>query len=169
MDWYYSYIEAFKKYAVFSGRERRAAYWYFVLLNYLIGGWVFFFIDRLSANLTHRFNPDFLDGFLGGGYNVGLLAKIYFLATVLPYYALTVRRLHDTGLSGWWALIALAHFLIGRLVYYPGLIERWHFLRSLMWPRLLVFLVLLVLLAQDSEPGRNRYGSNPNAPRQRDL
>ncbi len=33
MSWY---IEALKKYAVFSGRSRRKEYWYFVLFNVIV-------------------------------------------------------------------------------------------------------------------------------------
>ncbi|WP_243398301.1 DUF805 domain-containing protein [Deinococcus koreensis] len=66
-----------------------------------------------------------------------ILAVLYALAVFVPSLAVTVRRLHDTGKSGWWYLIGLIP-LVGGLV-------------------LLVFTVL------DSEPGSNRWGPNPKA------
>lgn len=66
---------------------------------------------------------------------VGILSTIYSLAVLIPAIAVGVRRLHDTGRSGWWMLIALVPF-IGSIV-------------------LIVFFVL------DSDPGTNQYGPNP--------
>ncbi|PPK98357.1 uncharacterized protein DUF805 [Kineococcus xinjiangensis] len=67
---------------------------------------------------------------------VGGLALLgVILGFVLPSLAVTVRRLQDTGRSGWWMLISAVP-LAGPIV-------------------------LLVLLAQDSEPGPNRFGPCP--------
>lgn len=78
-----------------------------------------------------------LDGILGfsseGGY--GLLNSLYMLAILLPSFGVAIRRLHDTNRSGWWLLIVLIP-LIGAIV-------------------------LLVFFVQDSQPGENRFGSNP--------
>jgi uncharacterized membrane protein YhaH (DUF805 family) len=116
MNWY---LEALGKYAVFTGRSRRKEYWFFVLFNLLI-----------SLGLG------FLDGWFGlGGAAIGLLSGVYALAIVVPAIAVSVRRLHDTGKSGWWLLIGLVP-LLGPLV-------------------------LLFFMIQDGEPGSNRYGENP--------
>ncbi len=118
MNWY---LEVLKKYAVFSGRARRKEYWFFILFNIIIS---------LVLGV--------IDGFTGS-YNeaagLGLLGGIYSLAVLIPGIAVTVRRLHDTGRSGWWFWIVLVP-VIGALV-------------------LLVFMVL------DSKPGQNQYGANP--------
>ncbi|MBJ6136695.1 MULTISPECIES: DUF805 domain-containing protein [Marinobacter] len=118
MNWY---LEVLKKYAVFSGRARRKEYWFFILFNIIIS---------LVLGV--------IDGFTGS-YNeaagLGLLGGIYSLAVLIPGLAVTVRRLHDTGRSGWWFWIVLVP-VIGALV-------------------LLVFMVL------DSKPGQNQYGANP--------
>jgi uncharacterized membrane protein YhaH (DUF805 family) len=98
MNWY---LEALKKYAVFSGRARRKEYWYFVLFNIIIGI-VLGFID----GATGSFSPEAGMGLLGG---------IYTLAVLIPGIAVSVRRLHDTDRSGWWLLIALVP-LIGAIV-----------------------------------------------------
>ena len=117
MSWY---LEAFKKYAVFGGRSRRKEYWYFMLFNivviYVLEG-----IDRLLETLT--------------GLSVDLLIGIYALAAIIPFLAVSVRRLHDIDRSGWWYFITLIP-LIGAIV-------------------MLVFTLL------DSTPGHNRYGPNP--------
>ena len=98
MSWY---LEALKKYAVFSGRSRRMEYWYFVLFNIIVS-------IVLGA----------IDGLLGtrGSYaGAGLLSGIYGLAILIPSLAVTVRRLHDIDRSGWWIFINLIP-LIGAIV-----------------------------------------------------
>ena len=113
MEWY---LTALQKYTVTSGRARRKEYWYFVLFNFLI-----------SLGLT------ILDSILGltleGGF--GILSGLYSLAVFIPGIAVTIRRVHDTGRSGWWILIALVPF-IGPLV-------------------------LLFFLVGGSQPGTNQY------------
>ncbi|MBD1913836.1 MULTISPECIES: DUF805 domain-containing protein [unclassified Leptolyngbya] len=114
MEWY---LTALQKYAVISGRARRREYWYFVLFNFLIS---------LGLGI--------IDGVLGltieGG--LGVLGGLYSLAVFIPGTAVTVRRLHDTGRSGWWLLLVLVP-LIGPLV-------------------------VLFFLVGDSQPGTNQYG-----------
>lgn len=119
MDWY---LKVIRNYVGFSGRARRKEYWMFVLFNIII-----------SIVLA------MVDGMLGlkvgGEQGAGLLGLIYSLAILLPSIAVGVRRLHDTGRSGWWMLIAFVPF-IG-------------------------FIVLIVFFVLDSQPGSNEYGPNP--------
>ena len=98
MGWY---IEALKKYAVFSGRSRRKEYWYFVLFSVIVS-------LVLSA-------IDALLGTFSSSTNVGLLSGIYALAIIVPSIAVSVRRLHDIDRTGWWVLISLVP-VIGFLV-----------------------------------------------------
>ena len=108
-----------KKYAEFKGRARRSEYWYFTLFNFVI-----------SLVLG------FIDGWLGlGSEFIGLLGGLYSLGIIIPSIAVSVRRLHDTGRSGWWLLIGLIP-LIGAIV-------------------------LIVFFVQDSQAGSNEYGPNP--------
>ena len=118
MNWY---LEVLKKYAVFSGRARRKEYWFFVLFNLIIS-LVLTFIDSGLGTLNEE-----------TGY--GLLSGVYSLAVLIPSLAVAVRRLHDTGRTGWWLLIGLIPLI--------GLI------------------VLLIFFVQDSKPGDNEYGPNP--------
>ncbi len=120
MNWY---IEVLKKYATFNGRARRKEYWFFALFNL-----IFTIVAAVVDNLLGTFSPEA---------GVGLLGTIYLLAVLIPALAVSVRRLHDTGRSGWWLLIMLVP-LIGAIV-------------------LLVFMVL------DSKPETNEYGVNPKA------
>jgi uncharacterized membrane protein YhaH (DUF805 family) len=98
MSWY---LEALKKYAVFSGRARRMEYWYFVLFN-LIVAFVLALIDTLLGTTT-------------GVSSFGLLSGIYSLAVLIPTLAVLVRRLHDIDRTGWWILINLIP-LVGTIV-----------------------------------------------------
>jgi uncharacterized membrane protein YhaH (DUF805 family) len=118
MNWY---VEPFTKYATFDGRARRKEFWYFVLVNALIG----YLILRFELS-TGNIYPE--TGF-------GLLTIIFSLVIFLPSLTVSVRRLHDTGHSGWWILIGPVP-IIGALV-------------------------LIVFYIRDSDPSQNDYGLNP--------
>jgi uncharacterized membrane protein YhaH (DUF805 family) len=66
---------------------------------------------------------------------IPILNLILCLIFFLPSLAVAIRRLHDTGRSGWWILISLIP-LIG-------------------------FIVLLIFYCTDSQIGTNQYGPNP--------
>ena len=109
-----------RKYADFSGRARRSEYWWFFLFNVLVGA---------VASV--------LDAIIGTRYgSTGLIEILVQLALLVPGIAVGVRRLHDTGRSGWWLLIALVPIV--------GVI------------------VLIVFMVQDSQ-GENQYGPSPKA------
>jgi uncharacterized membrane protein YhaH (DUF805 family) len=116
------YLEVLRKYADFSGRARRSEYWFFTLFNVLIT----IVLALLGLNLVRLLGLN-ANGALG-------LAYLYLLVTLLPTLAVSVRRLHDIGLSGWWYLIVFVPF--------GGL-------------------VLTVLAIIDSQAGTNRFGPNP--------
>ena len=109
------YIATLKRYADFSGRSRRKEYWMFVLINFIIAI-VLAVIESIIGTQ-------------------GIIGMLFSLLILVPGIAVTVRRLHDTGRSGWWILIALVPLVGG--------------------------IVLLVFCAMDSEPGDNEYGPNP--------
>jgi len=98
MSWF---IEALKKYAVFSGRSRRKEYWFFVL---------FVVIISIVLNII-----DGLIGVYDRSMGAGLLSTIFSLAILIPSIAVSVRRLHDIDRTGWWVLIALVP-LVGWIV-----------------------------------------------------
>src|SRR5580658_5984819 len=98
MSWF---VMAFQKYAEFKGRSRRTEYWMFQLFTFIIC--VVFYIPGLV--LVH--NENSLGMVLVGIY------LIYALAAFIPGLALSARRLHDTGKSGWWILIAFVPIIGG--------------------------------------------------------
>ncbi|SJM38125.1 Inner membrane protein YhaI [Psychrobacter pasteurii] len=123
MDWFLDVIK--NKYAKFDGRARRKEYWMFQLFYYLIMAVVFLVFGMLTA-------------VTGSEVFMTIALGIYFLfvlALLLPMLAVTVRRLHDIGKSGWWILISFVPY-IGPIV-------------------------LLVFCCLDSESGANKYGPNP--------
>lgn len=82
------YLAVFKKYAVFSGRARRAEYWYFTLFSFIV-----------SILLS------IVGMIIGDSSNI--IGIVYLLVLIIPSLAVAVRRLHDIGKSGWWCLIGL--------------------------------------------------------------
>lgn len=109
------FIGGLKKYADFTGRARRKEFWMYTL---------FYLIFYVLAAV--------IDVALG----TMIFAGIYALVLLIPTIAISARRLHDTGRSGWWQLIGLIP-LIGAIV-------------------------LLIFYVQDSL-GENEYGPNPKA------
>jgi uncharacterized membrane protein YhaH (DUF805 family) len=87
--------DAFSKYATFTGRSSRPAYWWFYLFNILT------LIAALLVDLA-----------LGTS---GIIYGLVGLALLLPNLAVAARRLHDSGHSAWWLLIGLLP-LVGAIV-----------------------------------------------------
>ncbi|NAZ35283.1 DUF805 domain-containing protein [Rubellimicrobium sp. CFH 75288] len=80
----------FRNYATFSGRSNRGEFWWAVLGLLLIG---------LAIAIVET-------AILGAREGTGPLSGLWTLATLIPQLALGARRLHDTGRSGWWQLLA---------------------------------------------------------------
>lgn len=113
MEWY---LKAMRSWTDFDGRARRTEYWMFVL---------FYFVPMLFLS--------FAEPFLGTLSSILLFVII--VVHFIPGLAVAIRRLHDSGNSGWWLLIGLL----------PGI----------------GFIVLLIFYCMDSSPGMNQYGPNP--------
>ena len=82
------------KYFDFKGRARRSEYWYFFLFI-VVGSVLLAFIEGLYSGLTGQFNVD-----------ESIFANIFYLLIGIPSLAVSVRRLHDIGRTGWWVLIS---------------------------------------------------------------
>ena len=118
MNWY---LEAFRRFGDFKGRSRRKEYWYFFLFN-LLASWLFLFIDYILGTYSTESM-------------IGLVNVAYSLVALIPGLSVSVRRLHDTGRTGWWMLI--------------------NFIPVIGW---IVFIVFMVF---DSDPAANKYGPCP--------
>lgn len=81
------------KYACFSGRATRTEYWYYQLFFWLSS--TLLYILAFSIN-----SETFL-----------VITGIFMLAFLLPGWGVGVRRLHDTGHSGWWIILGLIPFV----------------------------------------------------------
>ena len=117
MHWYFV---PFRKYAVFSGRASRTEYWMFFLW-YLIIGCILAYIE----------------GFLGIAFERedSVLTLMYLLVGFIPWIALSVRRLHDINMSGFWLLLSLIPLFGWLFVIGTG--------------------------CTNSDPVENKYGPNP--------
>ncbi len=172
-----------RKYADFSGRATRAEYWWWVLATFLvslaIGSVETAFGAVLSAIGLIAFTP---------------FSTLFSLAIVLPNLAVTARRLHDIGKSGWWQLVWIVISGAAWVVFAIGLVISlflvfaggdWgrrgmeHFRDALdfgdLAPAIITFafamlvslgvvIWLLVWMVRQGETGPNRYGLDPRAP-----
>jgi len=132
MSWY---LMVLKKYAEFNGRSRRTEYWMFVLFNFLA-----ILVLAALGGVGIAISEDY-----GGILFVPL--GIYVLAVLIPGLAVAVRRLHDTGKSGWLLLV----FMLVGMIPFIGIIGA---------------IIQIVFFCQDSDPGTNQYGPNPKFPDQ---
>jgi uncharacterized membrane protein YhaH (DUF805 family) len=128
MKWF---IKCLRHYADFSGRARRREYWMFALFT-VISVIPYSILMALLVQIARAMS-------------VPLDMEVAPLITALPFYALlmlpglavAVRRLHDTGKSGWMLLVALIPIVGG------------------IW--------LFILMCTEGERGDNRFGADPKA------
>ncbi len=128
-----AFVSMFKKYAQFNGRSRRSEYWYATLANVLISMAMYIVIIVMAvmseSSYTMSTTLTMILGFISLAW-VG-----YAFAVLIPSMAICVRRLHDTGRSGWNYLYCLIPY-IGSII-------------------------LIVFLAQEGQRGPNIYGPDP--------
>ena len=130
------------KYATFQGRASRSEYWYFFLFYFL----VLFGLLIVGAALMGLFG-----GFAGDPadnpimFIVFLPAILAVLAMIVPIIAVSVRRLHDRDMSGWWYL----GFMVLSQIPIVGILV------SIGW---------LVLSCLKGTEGPNRFGRDPLGP-----
>lgn len=133
-DFVWAVKTCFSKYGTFSGRARRKEFWYWYLFTCLPIIVVFLLIF-LGACTTMSYAQSVQPSNTGMGLGfVEIVIILWNLIICLPSLAVTVRRLHDAGHSGWYYLISIIP-LIG-------------------------VILLLVALCTDSVAD-NKYGVNP--------
>lgn len=132
------FLYCLKHYADFSGRARRSEFWYYTLFHFLFAllplfiGLILLLVSAASQDYSTPGSPS-APTILGALLSfVGIIACLGFL---VPTWAVTARRLHDTGKSGWFQLLRYVPIVGG--------------------------ILLLIWYCTDSEPGENQYGPNP--------
>jgi uncharacterized membrane protein YhaH (DUF805 family) len=111
------YLSALTNYAQFSGRARRAEYWNFLLFNMIAC-----IILMVFSVVTKAFL---------------IVIAVYYLGVFIPSLAVSVRRMHDLGKSGWYILVGIIP-IVGGIWY-------------------------LILVCSAGEEGANEYGPDPKA------
>lgn len=124
MSWY---VKVVKNYVGFQGRARRKEYWMFYLFHSIFSTVLYLPVLITAFSLYEGISKEFILFIL--------LFLLYSLALFLPTLAVTVRRLHDSGKSGWWYLIVFVPYAGG--------------------------IVLLIFMCLDSDLAHNKYGPNP--------
>ena len=119
MQWY---LPVIRRYAAFEGRAGRPEFWYSVAVNIVVG---------VLLSVADHVGGTY--GFFGPNY--GLLGGLYTLFVFIPGLAVTIRRLHDSHLSGLW-LVIICIPIIG-------------------------FFVVLAFLVRVSTIGTNQFGPPP--------
>ncbi|ABC63894.1 DUF805 domain-containing protein [Erythrobacter litoralis] len=142
MDWM---LLPFRRYFDFSGRSRRKEFWMFALLNVIVYAVLMVLMFGLGSGTEAMLaadpdDPFAIYGAMFGG--LGILILIWGLIVLIPSVAVSVRRLHDRDLSGWWYLAVI----IGSLIPIVGF---------------LVSIGFLVLMALPGTEGANRFGPDP--------
>jgi len=105
MKWY---IKAVKdNFSNFNGRATRQEFWMFYLFNFLFT----IIAIILDSILGLNFNTD-MNILIRGNTVQGWIQLIYCLAVSIPFLAVSIRRLHDTGKSGWFILIPIYNIIL---------------------------------------------------------
>ena len=123
MEWYLKVMR--ENYANFNGRARRKEYWMFSL---------FFLLFAIAATIVIKLSSEVGETALKIAV---IFVVVWYLAHIVPSLAVTVRRLHDTGKSGWLYLLVLIPYIGGLIIF--------------------IFTVI------DGDKGDNAYGPDPKS------
>jgi len=98
----------FSKYAVFEGKATRPEYWWWFLFSFIVITvlWLLFLITGGASFLAGISEVTDVSILLLGGF-AWVILQLAYLALAIPSLAVLVRRLHDTGRSGWYLLLFL--------------------------------------------------------------
>ena len=171
MKWF---IKCLNQYFDFKGRARRKEYWMFYLwvliievviygLSLLLGGGI------PGVGFDESVPPELMPRNVGMGMFFSGLITLYGLALFIPQLAVTVRRLHDTGKSGWLLLLIYTLIMVGSalLFYYSfSAIENGpETPMTLFWIGLSIIIAVTIwfiaLMVKKGDIGRNKYGEDP--------
>lgn len=115
MEWM---LMPYRRYADFSGRSQRKEYWMFYLFTVI----VYFVASIIMSAGAPTIDP--ATGQLtggGGAMMVGMaILGIFWLVTIIPAIAVSIRRMHDQDRSGWWILCPIANIIFLFIDGTPG-------------------------------------------------
>lgn len=115
MDWM---LMPYRRYADFSGRSRRKEYWMFYLLVVIV-----YVIASVIMGMGAPTIDPATGQMVGGGmlWTVGAaLLGIFWLGSIIPSLAVSIRRMHDQDRSGWWILCPIANIIFLFIDGTPG-------------------------------------------------
>ncbi len=176
----------FQKYLTFSGRATRPEFWKFILFLFLgiiacliINSVLFGPEIEYELSLDAQGNPNGQPRQVIR-YSSGIVGNLFGLATLLPWLAVTWRRMHDSGRPGWLPFVpylALSVFILAGVLSSLGPANTVEQLQATGqatapvsgWLAAIIavlFLGTLILntywLTRPSDPGPNRFGPNPH-------
>ncbi|UZK68651.1 DUF805 domain-containing protein [Sphingomonas sp. S1-29] len=125
-----------RRYADFKGRSRRREYWMFVLLVMAVVAAAGLAMIATAGSFASEREMQT---------RFTVWAGFALLPLIVPLIAVTVRRLHDLGLSGWWLL---AFFVAGAIPMIDTLAA----------------LAQIIVMALPGRKADNRFGTDPKAP-----
>ena len=146
------WVVLFEKYATFRGRAARSEYWWWYL---------FFVLVQVVLNAAE----------------MEMLSGVFIVLVLIPHLAVTVRRLHDINLSGWWVFF----YYVTPFLFFVLSLNSWQmqmmttpnqayqhldfasenaiFLSSVLW--IVISFVSFIIFCFRGTYGANRYGTDP--------
>ena len=106
-----NYLDGWKRTFKFSGKSTRAQFWVFNILNYIL---IYLLYAFMLADLIASGGESEIQGV----FNIIML--IFSICYFFASWSIAVRRLHDSGKSGWCLLLGIIPFVgwIILLVFY---------------------------------------------------
>ncbi|MCL2038835.1 MAG: DUF805 domain-containing protein [Bacteroidetes bacterium] len=130
LEFLFYFKKCLLNYANFEGRARRKECWMFYFVNIIICAILAAFLILINQNENqYSWAIDIISTLLF------FIMTIYGLAIIIPTIAVSVRRLHDIGKSGWFYLLFLVP-IVGSII-------------------------MLVFLCSSGDIGDNKYGPDP--------
>ena len=151
-------LRPYKECFNFSGRSRRKEFWLFTILSVMIFSVIFFvtfFVISMFLHVTsvpHSLNLSYI--------LLGITALLAFIMYTITCLSLMFRRLHDVNMSGIWAILSIIATIINS-TFFDYLDKGVIFIIIYVISIILNIYISVILLFFNSNPGSNKYGSNP--------
>lgn len=172
-------LQPFRKYFDFVGRARRAEFWLFALFYVVTSSALvatspsIWLVAKFGLELLMEISPADLEALypIAFGYYAKIhngVFSIFWFGTLVPLFAVTVRRLHDRNVSGWWLLwfLLIAFFMSMGAVFYTvvawqsGVLTNTNSLAALLILGAAT-LAFLTVLCMRGKSGPNKFGEDP--------